>query len=148
MKTKTKHNPTLDNATCYRVFFSAFNAKQVGVTFKIWQNNKTKRKRINLSHTLNHSVFIDFIGRIICRNKITAQPPTSSTNRPASAKYRFQKCLKTSFLMTGLQPYVTSAPHSNRSHIFVQCCWHTISKLVSPQWVAAGRSRDPCCMLC
>lgn len=50
--------------------------------------------------------------------------------------------------MTGLQPYATPAPHSNHSHIFVQCCWHNISKLLSPPlWVAAGRSRDPCCSL-
>lgn len=61
---------------------------------------------------------------------------------PASAKYRFQKCLKTSFLMTVLESCATTDPHSNHHHIFVQFCWHSSGKLLSPpQWVAIGRSR-------
>ena len=42
--------------------------------------------------------------------------------------------------MTGLQPYVTSEPHSNHSHIFVQCCWHSISKLryLLSGWLQGG----------
>ena len=54
----------------------------------------------------------------------------------------FRIFLKTSFLMTVLETCATSDPHSNHHHIFVQFCWHSSDKLLSPpQWVAVGRSR-------
>lgn len=66
---------------------------------------------------------------------------------PADAKYSFQKYLKTSFQMTGLESYVTSAAHSNHYHIYVEFCWCSSKPLSIPQWVATGRSWDPCCTL-